>query len=140
MWSFQHSVECPLSRDQAWKFWSNVDNWTKVDPAVEWATLNGPFIAGTRGTTKPRGSEPNQWVLTNVDDGRTATIEITLPGACVRFRWLFEDTEGGGSKITQIASLDGERAREHEEGTRALEEGIPAGMRKLLEGIIGSVQ
>jgi len=58
---FEHSIECQVGRDFAWKFWTNVDNWAAVDPAVEWAKLEGPFIAGTKGRTKPRGADPNEW-------------------------------------------------------------------------------
>jgi len=140
MWSFQHSVECPVNRELAWKFWSNVDNWARVDPAVEWSTLDGPFSAGTRGTTKPRGSEPNHWLITDVVDGTSATIEISIPRALVRFRWLLEDTENDTSRLTQTASLEGERAAEYEAAVKDLEAGIPAGMLKLVDGIVGSIQ
>ena len=133
-------MECPLGRDQAWKFWSNVDNWAKVDPAVEWTKLDGPFSAGTRGTTKPRGSEPNHWVITDVEEGKSATIEISIPGALVRFRWLLEDTESGGSRLTQTASLEGESAAQYESAVKDLEAGIPAGMLKLVDAIVRSIQ
>jgi hypothetical protein len=47
MTKFEHSVECQVRRDFAWKFWTNVDNWAVVDPAVEWAKLEGLFISLT---------------------------------------------------------------------------------------------
>jgi hypothetical protein len=37
-WEFEHSVECQVSRDFAWRFWTNVANWT-LDTSVESVTL-----------------------------------------------------------------------------------------------------
>ena len=59
-WEFEHSVEARAEPARAWQFWTNVENWT-LDPAVEWARLDGPFRAGARGTTKQRGQEPVHW-------------------------------------------------------------------------------
>ena len=136
MTEFEHSIECQIERDFAWKFWANVDNWAAVDPGVEWATLEGPFIAGTKGRTKPRGADPNDWELTEVEEGRRAVIEIALPGATVKFHWSFADMTGGGASVTQKITLEGERAAEYEEGMKLLEKGIAAGMENLVEAMV----
>jgi hypothetical protein len=47
--TFEHAVECEAGQDAAWRFWTDVNNWAIVDPAVEWAKLDGPFMAGARG-------------------------------------------------------------------------------------------
>jgi hypothetical protein len=136
MWKFEHSVECHVGREFAWKFWSNVDNWADIDPAIESVTIDGPFVAGAKGITKPPGQEPIHWVLADVADGRRAVVEISLPGALSRFYWLFEDATDGSTRITQTAVVDGERAGDYAEGAAMLENGIPQGMEKLAQGII----
>jgi Polyketide cyclase / dehydrase and lipid transport len=136
MTEFEHSIECQVEREFAWKFWTNVDNWAVVDPAVEWAKLEGPFIAGTKGRTKPRGSDPNEWKLAEVEEGSRAVIEIAGPGATVKFHWSFTDITGGGTRMTQKVILEGERAAEYEEGMRQLEKGIPYGMERLVEAMV----
>ena len=136
MMEFEHSIECQVGRDFAWKFWTNVDNWAVVDPAVEWAKLEGPFITGTIGRVKPRGADPNEWKLAEVEEGRGAVIEMALPGATVKFQWNFADMTGGGARITQKVTLEGERAAEYEEGMKPLEQGIPSGMEKLIEAMV----
>jgi len=128
---FEHSVECPVARDFAWRFWADVSNWPTVDPSVEAARLDGPFAAGTKGTTKPRGLPPTQWTLVEVREGRSAVIEVSAPGAVLRFGWVFEDAAGGGTRMIQKVSLEGARAGEYAEGMKGLEAGIPAGMRGL---------
>jgi len=55
-YEFECSVECRVEKDFAWGFWSDVANWSVVDPSVEAVTLDGDFAAGTKGLTKPRGA------------------------------------------------------------------------------------
>jgi hypothetical protein len=133
-WNFEHSVECPVSRDFAWQFWANVDNWL-LDTSVESVRLDGPFATGTRGMTKPRGQNPVEWQLIDVQDRSSAIIEVALPGAIARFFWRFEDTASGDTRITQRASLEGERADDYLEGMKGLESGIPQGMQRLADEI-----
>ena len=139
MMEFEHSIECQIGRDFAWKFWTNIDNWAVVDPAVEWAKLDGPFIVGTKGMTKPRGADANEWKLVEVEEGKRAVIEWAAPGATMRFHWSFADLPGGGVRMTQKITLEGERAAEYEEGMKLLEKGVPFGMEKLAETMLKAV-
>ena len=133
---FEHSIECQIGRDFAWEFWTNVDNWAVIDPAVEWAKLDGPFIAGTKGRTKPRGADPNEWKLAEVEEGKRAVIELAAPGATMKFHWSFADLPGGGVRLTQIITFEGERAAEYEEGMKMLEKEVPSGMERLVEAMV----
>ena len=136
MMEFEHPIECQVGRDMAWKFWTNIDNWAVVDPAVEWAKLEGPFIAGTKGRTKPRGADPNEWKLAEVEEGKRAVIELAAPGATMKFHWSFADLPGGGVRLTQIITFEGERAAEYEEGMKMLEKEVPSGMERLVEAMV----
>jgi len=136
MMEFEHSIECQIGRDFAWEFWTNVDNWAVIDPAVEWAKLDGPFIAGTKGRTKPRGADPNEWKLAEVEEGKRAVIELAAPGATMKFHWSFADLPGGGVRLTQIITFEGERAAEYEEGMKMLEKEVPSGMERLVEAMV----
>ena len=135
-YEFEHSIGCPVSRDFAWRFWSDVGNWAVVDPSVEWVRLDGPFVSGSRGTTKPRGFDATEWVLSEVQDGGSAVIEVTARGAVMRFSWVFEESSSGGTRITQRVSLEGERAGDYVEAMKGFEEGIPAGMRSLAQSMV----
>ena len=134
-YTFAHSVECAAGREFAWAFWSDVGNWAAVDPAVESVKLDGPFAAGARGETRPRGGGPVEWRLAEVSDGRGAVVEISLPGALMRFAWEFEEAGEGVTRITQRVTLEGGRADDYAEGMRMLEEGVPVGMGKLAGAI-----
>ncbi len=84
MWKFEHSVECKVTRDFAWQIWTNVGNWPAVDPSVEAVKLDGPFAAGTKGTTKSRSLDSVNWQITEVQDRSRACIEIPAPGAILK--------------------------------------------------------
>ena len=137
-WTFEHSIECPVSFEFAWQFWTDVNNWV-LDADVRAIELDGPFAAGARGLTRSRSSCPVEWRIAEVQTG-AALIEFPLSGAVGRFLWTFEDT-GGHVRITQRVTLEGEQA-----GTYAatfgpaLEAGIPAGMYKLCESIAAARQ
>ena len=103
-WKFQHAVECPVNRELAWQFWTNVENWL-FDVSVESVSLDGPFAAGTTGTTKPLGGDLLNWQLIDVEDGHRAVIEMNLPGAVVRFHWRFEELSDNATRITQQVTL-----------------------------------
>jgi len=60
MWAFSHSVKCPVTREFAWRFWTNVSNW-RLDADVEAVELNGPFAAGSQGVTLMRSSGRIEW-------------------------------------------------------------------------------
>jgi hypothetical protein len=139
VWEFEHSVECRVSRDFAWRFWTDVSNWM-LDTSLESVTFDGPFAAGAKGVNKPRGGDPIEWRIVEVQDRSGAVIEIALPGANVKFNWRFEDTVDGGVRMTQRVTLEGERAEDYVEGMKQLEWGIPQGMQKMAEVMVAREQ
>jgi hypothetical protein len=70
-----------------------------------------------------------------VRPGRVAVLEFPAPGALAVFIWTFADSTAG-TKISQEANRSGPEALSYiETFGRALEQGIPAGMRKLCEAM-----
>src|SRR4051812_30292729 len=115
-YTFTHSVECPVGREVAWGFWAEVENWAAVDPAVESVRLDGPFAAGTRGETRMSGGGPPvEWRFAEVSEERGAVVEVSLPGASVKFALTFEELGEGSTRITQRVTLEGERADDYAE-------------------------
>ena len=107
-WELKHSVIANATRQTVWEFVSNIDNLARVEgDAVESMTLDGPFQAGTRGTTKMRGQEPTHWRLAEVEPPERATYEMELPGAVVRFAWTYEELTDGRTRLSQHIVLEG---------------------------------
>jgi hypothetical protein len=106
-WEITHSVETDASPDFAWNFWTDVTNWD--DPPAEFA-LDGPFAAGSHGTTRIPGQEPLHWFIREVTPPNAATIEMPLDGAALSFEWRLEGLTGGKTRLTQRIVLRGEKA------------------------------
>ncbi|MEO8131648.1 MAG: SRPBCC family protein [Bryobacteraceae bacterium] len=133
VWTFEHSIECPVSVDFAWSYWTNTANWA-LDADVESVELHGPFAAGVSGVTHSRSSGRIEWRIASCEPG-TAVIEFPAPGALGRFIWTFQDA-GGKTLIRQHVSLGGEQAQAIADAMGpALQAGIPAGMQRLCEAM-----
>jgi Polyketide cyclase / dehydrase and lipid transport len=106
-WEITHSVETDAGPAFAWNFWTDVTNWD--DPPAEFA-LDGPFAAGSHGTTRIPGQEPLHWFIREVTPPNAATIEMPLDGAALSFEWRLEGLTGGKTRLTQRIVLRGEKA------------------------------
>jgi hypothetical protein len=109
MYTFEYGIECPVAREFAWRFWSNVSNWA-LDSDVESVELNGSFASGSHGVTISRSSGRIEWKLGNVQPEKGAVVEISVPGANAQFEMLFEDS-GNATRITQRVRIEGENAQ-----------------------------
>jgi len=128
-WVFEHSVQCDVTAEFAWQFWTDVKNWA-LDADVETIEIGGPFAAGTRGVTNSKSSGRIEWRIAEIQPGR-AVIEFPLSGAVGRFIWTFEGT-AGRTRITQHCTLEGQQAETFAKAVGpTLQAGIPAGMEKL---------
>jgi hypothetical protein len=130
-YQFQHSVEVGVSQEAAWRFWTNVENWT-LDVAIEWVKLDGFFQAGVQGTTKTRGADLVQWEIAEVSEGESAVIEIPMPEAAARFVWKFEELAEERTRLTQQITLSGEQVDMYvAQMGEGFEQGVRQGMEKL---------
>jgi hypothetical protein len=130
-WQFQYSLACEATRKFAWGYWTNIENWN--DPPASFQ-LEGPFAIGSRLTTTLPGQTLYS-MIRDVKADREATIEMQLPDATLSFYWTFEDLSEGRTRITQRLVLSGSNAEAFVAQASMLEQGIPAGMTKLVAAI-----
>ena len=136
-WELKHSVIANANRQTVWEFVSNIDNLARIEgDAVESITLDGPYQAGSKGTTKMRGQEPIHWRLAEVEPPRRSVTEMELTGAVVRFHWTYEELPDGRTRLSQHIVLEGPGAEayvpfmeEHIAGN------LPQGMQRLAEEV-----
>ena len=103
----EHSVEVGVAVTFAWKFLTDISNWD--DPPARFG-LEGPFAAGTWGTTELPGQEPLHWQLVEVRGRERYITEMQLDRAVLRFEWRFEALSQRRSRLTQRIVLTGENA------------------------------
>ena len=130
-WECQRSVDCDVPVSFAWQYMTDVANWS--DPPAEFA-LDGPFAAGSRGTTRMPGRPPASWVIRDIDPGKGYTIEggSFLDRALLVFHWRFDELPDGRTRLTQRMELRGEDAATYIDGIRAgFEPNLEPGMRRI---------
>src|SRR3954469_17349606 len=82
MWMKTHSTRVRgVNIDQVWKAWSDVDAWHTWQNDVEFAKLDGPFVAGSAFTLKPKGGPKVRITLTKVEDRKSFSDLTRFPGA-----------------------------------------------------------
>ena len=87
MWTCQCSVDVDVPVAFAWRYMTDVSNWS--DPPAEFA-LEGPFAVGTRGTTRIPGQPTRAWMVYQVTPERAYTIHGSLAeNAFILFHWQF---------------------------------------------------
>jgi hypothetical protein len=96
--------------------------------------LEGPFAAGTRGTTKMPGQLTNSWIIRDVDPGRAYTIEGSsfLENALLLVHWQFDSLLEDRTRLTQRLELSGENAARYADKIRsAFEPNLEPGMQRI---------
>jgi hypothetical protein len=133
-WELEHSVETDTSQTVAWNFWTNIANWS--DPPAEFE-LDGPFEAGSRGTTRMPGQPPMRWIIRVVEPPHTSTIEGQIAdGATFSSQWRFEAFADGRTRLTQRLELCGENAAAYvSQVDAAFRPNIAAGMQRIADNM-----
>jgi hypothetical protein len=132
-WQISHSVETDASHSFAWGFMTDVSNWD--DPPARFA-LDGPFAAGSEGTTLLPGQEPIRWRIRDLQPYVSYTIQTELDGATLCIKWRFHPLGDRRTRLTQQIVLSGETAEKYVDGVRAtLGPNLAPGMARIATAI-----
>lgn len=125
----EHSVEADVSPLFAWSFRTDIANWN--DPPAKFA-LDGPFAAGSRGTTVLPGQAPLHWYIREVQAGRSFIIEMQLDRATLSFEWRFDALSEHRTRLTQRIVLSGDNSAEFAAQAEAgFGSNLPIGMKRI---------
>ena len=86
-WQLEDSIETDASPGFAWSYLTDVRNWD--DPPAQFV-LDGPFAAGSQGTTLMPDQEPLQWRIRDVLPVHSYLIETQFERATLSFEWCFD--------------------------------------------------
>jgi hypothetical protein len=125
----EHSINAEVSPEFAWKYRTDIANWN--DPPARFV-LDGPFIAGSRGTTVLPGQEPLYWSIREVRPLTTFVLEMQLDKALLTFEWRFDALSEQRTKMTQKIVLSGDNAAAYVEQVEAgFSPSLADGMRRI---------
>ena len=123
------SVEADVTTAFAWQFRTDVSNWN--DPPARFA-LDGPFEAGSCGTTQLPGQAPLHWRITEVRPRKSFVVAMQLDQAMLVFEWQFDQLPGHKTKLTQEIVLSGDNAAAYATQVEAgFGSNLEAGMKRI---------
>jgi hypothetical protein len=129
VYQVEHCVEVPVSPTFAWDWRTDVKNWD--DPPAQFQ-LDGPFAAGSWGTTRLPGQEPLRWQIRDVRPGRSFVIDIPLDRATLSFEWRFDAVSDRHTRLSQRIVLAGDNAAAYAPHVRAaFGANLPDGMSRI---------
>jgi hypothetical protein len=130
------SVEADVTPAFAWQFRTDVSNWN--DPPAQFA-LDGPFEAGSCGTTQLPEQAPLYWRITEVRPGRSFVVAMQLDQATLVFAWQFDQLPGHRTKLTQEIVLSGDNAEAYAAQVEAgFGSNLEAGMKRIAADMAAS--
>jgi hypothetical protein len=129
----EHSVDVPVSLAFAWAWRTDVRNWD--DPPAQFQ-LDGPFAAGSWGTTRLPGQEPLRWLIRDVQPPRSFVIEMPLDRATLSFEWRFDAVSDRRTRLWQRIVLAGDNAAAYASPVQAgFGSNLQEGMSKIAAAI-----
>lgn len=135
-WQLEYSIDVEVSRTFAWSWRTDIQTWD--DPPATFM-IDGPFAAGTWGTTHVPGQPPVRWQIRDVRPGEAFTIDVPLDGAVVSFEWRFEAMSSRRTRMTQLIVLSGDNATAYEDQVRSsFGATLADGMKRIAAAIVTS--
>jgi hypothetical protein len=85
MWSTEAVAMTSGPPTAAWRIWADVAHWPDWNPLIARSQLDGQFVTGTRGVTKPQGGPESPFLLTEVLPEQRWVNQSRLPLASIAF-------------------------------------------------------
>ena len=111
MCQFEHSIITKAKPETIWGLYTDITSWTAWDAGIEHASLDGPFIAGTRGVRRPQGQDKLSFQLRDVEPLHGFSDVTDIPGAGIEIRFDHRLQKAlDGTHITHAVSITGPNA------------------------------
>jgi uncharacterized protein YndB with AHSA1/START domain len=134
MWDFEHSLEAPVPRERVWSLWTDIESWSRWNPGVVRAELDGPFAEGATGSVRAAGGPASKLQVLTVEPERRFVTEASERLMRLRFEHELGDSADGQLRITHRVQMTGLATplMRRTVGPR-LERAIPVALANLVE-------
>lgn len=107
MWTKSHSVVTKeVTKEQLWKLFADVNNWTAWNKRIEFSKLEGKFEKGNYFLFQPKGGPKLKLEITEAVENQKFTDLTKFPLAKMYGEHAFEDTPDG-LKMTTTMKVEG---------------------------------
>ncbi len=106
MWKAEATAETSATAEAVWRAWEDTTHWNSWNPMIRESSLEGPFVAGTRGSVTPAKGPKSPFELMEVQPQKRWSSRAKIPGA--RLDIIYELSPGViGTLITMRAEISG---------------------------------
>jgi hypothetical protein len=96
MWTRIYSkIYKDIKKEDIWRIWIDVNNWTKWHGDLDYCQLEGAFEVGNYFMLKPKGVRPFKIMITEVNEGQSFTDCTKFFGAKMYDTHSMEETSEG---------------------------------------------
>ncbi|MFN8342977.1 MAG: SRPBCC family protein [Cyclobacteriaceae bacterium] len=107
MWTRSHSIVTKeVTKEQMWKLFADVNNWSAWDPGVESASIEGKFEKGNSFNFQPKGGPKLRIGIVEATENRSFTDCTRFPLAKMYGEHTFEETPEG-LRLTTTMKVEG---------------------------------
>ncbi|MBS1535016.1 MAG: SRPBCC family protein [Bacteroidetes bacterium] len=107
MWTKSYSIITrEVTKEQMWKLFSDVNNWSSWDQGVEFAELKGKFEQGNHFMFQPKGGPKLKIQIVEATENKSFTDFTRFPLAKMYGAHTFEETPEG-LKLTTTMTVTG---------------------------------
>ena len=106
MWTFEHTEQTGAGAERLWSHYADPASWPAWDSTLEAVSVQGPLVAGARGTLKPAGGPRLRFRVTELVAGRAFTTTARLPLARLHFTHRIE-ARATGAGFTHGVRIEG---------------------------------
>src|SRR6478672_10047028 len=78
--TWTHTITSSATPEEIWPYYADVTAWPVWDAGLEKVSLDGAFVAGSRGTLVVEGQPPLEYELLEVVEGRSFSDLTDIPG------------------------------------------------------------
>ena len=95
-----------VKKDDIWRIWTDVNNWSKWHGDLDYCKMEGSFTVGNHFMLKPKGAPAVKIELTEIEEGHKFTDCTHFFGAKMYDTHEIEETEEG-LKLTNTLLVTG---------------------------------
>lgn len=107
MWTKSYSIITrEVTKEQMWRLFSDVNNWSSWDQGVEFAQLEGKFEQGNHFMFQPKGGPKLKLQIVEATENKSFTDFTQFPLAKMYGAHTFEETPEG-LKLTTTMTVNG---------------------------------
>ncbi|OAS24332.1 SRPBCC family protein [Paenibacillus oryzisoli] len=134
MWKFEHTVTTTANAETIWNLYSDISTWVEWDKGIVHASLEGAFVAGTRGLLQPEGQDRLRFELKEVNPLHSFSDVTDMPDAGIQVHFTHHIVETAeGTSVTHKVMITGQNA---EDLGPKIGAGMAKGIPHTIEGLV----